>query len=55
VFYLPQCKEKSIKALNANKYRKAFCTDFSIGFILPQSDILKICDKVTAATDNACK
>lgn len=53
VYYVPWCNENGHNAVSRDKYRRIFCTEFNIGFKIPQSDTCKTCDQLTVAVENA--
>lgn len=45
-FYLPWCTQHKIEdPVSQDAYRRIFCRDFNIGFVLPKSDTCKTCDE----------
>ena len=45
-YYFPWCTEKGVEdPVSQDAYRRVFCNEFNIGFLLPKSDTCKTCDE----------
>jgi hypothetical protein len=44
-------KEKDTVPVSADKHRRIFCSEFSIGFQIPKANTCKVCDELVTATE----